>query len=409
MQDVSLYQQILGLSEPWFVTSVKLDIPNQRVDVFVEHREGIRFACPVCGKAYPLYDHAEERQWRHLDTCQLKTYLHARIPRVACPQDGIRNAQLPWGERGSRFTLMMECLIIDVLQQCTSVTGAARLLHLSWEECRGVMVRAVARGRLRRRPERIEYLCVDEKGFRRGHHYLTIVSDLERSAVLEVGEGRTAAALADIYSRFAPEQLDAVQAIAMDMCRPYVKATRQAFLNSRDKIVFDRFHVMQKINQAVDRVRRQELAASGSRQRELLKGSKQLWLWAEERVPQRHQDRFAQLKQADLQTSRAWALKENLRHLWTLGDVACAMAHLKQWLQWAKESALCPLKAVIRSYSQHMAYIINYARHPITTSTAEGINSRIQSIKHKAAGFRNLDNFITAIYFYCGKLDLYPR
>ena len=88
MQDIALYQQLLGLSEPWFVSSVKLDVGAERVDVEVEHRKDARWQCPVCGKAVALYDHAEERTWRHLDSCQFKTYLHARVPRVGCAEHG---------------------------------------------------------------------------------------------------------------------------------------------------------------------------------------------------------------------------------------------------------------------------------------------------------------------------------
>jgi transposase len=94
----------------------------------------------------PLYDHAEKRTWRHLDSCQFKTYLHARIPRVDCPEHGILNATLPWGERGSRFTMLMEKLIIAVFLQSYTLSAACRLLAISWDEAHGVMTRAVRRG-----------------------------------------------------------------------------------------------------------------------------------------------------------------------------------------------------------------------------------------------------------------------
>lgn len=97
MHDTTLYQQILGLSDPWSVSSVKLDVENARVDIEVEHRKDARWQCPICGRAVALYDHAEKRTWRHLDSCQFKTYLYARVPRVGCPEHGIRNATLPWG------------------------------------------------------------------------------------------------------------------------------------------------------------------------------------------------------------------------------------------------------------------------------------------------------------------------
>ena len=88
MRDTQLYRQILGLDDPWFVSRVELDMAEQRVDVFVEHRPDAAWSCPVCQKRCGLYDHAEERVWRHLDSRQLKTYLHARVPRTGCPEHG---------------------------------------------------------------------------------------------------------------------------------------------------------------------------------------------------------------------------------------------------------------------------------------------------------------------------------
>lgn len=86
MQDTELYQQILGLEAPWAVTAVRLDLKAKVVEVWVDHEEGMRWRCPECDASLATYDHVEERTWRHLDTCHLMTLLHAKTPRVACPQ-----------------------------------------------------------------------------------------------------------------------------------------------------------------------------------------------------------------------------------------------------------------------------------------------------------------------------------
>ncbi len=115
MQDTELYRHVLGLETPWKVDSVRLDVPGGRVDVWAVHEEGRRWACPDCRTELPIYDHAPERIWRHLDTCQFKTYLHARVPRVECPTHGVRQVSVPWAEARSRFTALFERLAIDVL------------------------------------------------------------------------------------------------------------------------------------------------------------------------------------------------------------------------------------------------------------------------------------------------------
>jgi len=123
MRDTELYRHLLGLVAPWEVSRVELSVDGGRVDVWAEHPKRTRFACPECSAELPVYDHAEERAWRHLDSCAFLTYLHARPPRVECPTHGARQASLPWAEPMSRFTVLFERLAIDVLKEC-DVEGA---------------------------------------------------------------------------------------------------------------------------------------------------------------------------------------------------------------------------------------------------------------------------------------------
>jgi transposase len=104
MRDIELYRHLLGIESPWTVTRVELNVPEQRVDVWADHGEPAPWSCPECGTPAPLYDHADERVWRHLERCQFRTLLHARPPRVQCPTHGVRQVRLPWAKGRSRFT-----------------------------------------------------------------------------------------------------------------------------------------------------------------------------------------------------------------------------------------------------------------------------------------------------------------
>ena len=137
----------------------------------------------------PGFDHAEARTWRHLDTCQFQTRLHAEIPRVQCPAHGVKQVRVPWAEPRSRFTLLMERLIIDLILQCSTVKGACQIASVSWDEAWGIMSRAVARDQARKEARPITYIGVDEKAFRKGHRYHTIVCDLERKQPIWFGVG----------------------------------------------------------------------------------------------------------------------------------------------------------------------------------------------------------------------------
>lgn len=409
MRDTELYGRILGLEAPWFVARVELKVAEEQVDVWVEHRGGVRWPCPECGQELPLRDHSQERVWRHLDTCQFRTFLRARIPRVECPEHGVLQVRVPWAEERSRFTLLMERLAIDVLQQCFTIEGARRILRMSWDEVWGIMSRAVVRGQARKQVKVIPLIGVDEKAFRRGHSYMTVVCDLEAATVEYVAEDRKAESLGEFWKTRSQEQLDGVEAIAMDMWVPYIQATLSAVPDAAEKIVFDRFHIMVHLGKAVDTVRKQEHRSLRAVGDETLKGTKYLWLYSEENLPDRLRPALEVLIAQELKVGRAWALKESLRDLWEYVRAGWARRFFDGWFWWATHSRLEPIRKVAHMLRDHLKNILSYCRHRVTNAVAEGLNSKIMSIKRRAGGFRNPENFKTAIYFYCGGLDLYPR
>ncbi len=409
MQDTKLFETILGLPPPWHVGQVTLDPTTQRVDLWLAHDE-TRWRCPECESELGCWDHAEERTWRHLDTCQFQTYLHARIPRVQCPTHGVKQVIVPWAEPRGRFTALMERLVIDVIHQCSTLTGACRILRISWDEAWGVMDRAVTRGQRRKAVRPMRHLGVDEKAFRKGHRYHTLVCDLDRATVEFVAPGRGAEALAPFFHGLTDAQRAAVEAVAMDMWDPYILATRQGLPQGDDCIVFDRFHAMCHLTTAVDQVRKREhtdlLQTTGTSP---LKRTKYLWLYSAERVPIEHTAQFAVLRRQHLKVARAWAIKEQLRHLWDYRQPHAARRFFQRWYGWARRSQLEPIRRAAATLRRYQDGLLRYVRHRVTNGVVEGLNSKIMSIKRKACGFRNPDHFTTAIYFHCGGLDLYPR
>lgn len=411
MQDIELYRQLLGLNTPWTVSRVELQVKEQRVEVWAEHAEGARWACPECAVPLPLYDHADERVWRHLDSCQFQTYLHARPPRVQCPTHGVRQVRLPWAEPRARFTTLFERLAIDVLRE-TDVQGATRILRLSWDEAWEIKRRAVARGRARRRREVPARLGVDETAIARGHDYLTLVCDLTAGTVEYLADERKQASLDGYFADLTPAQRGQIQAVAMDMWEPYVQSVRAYVPQAERKIVFDVFHIIQHMNGAVDRVRRHEHRLLRAEGNETLKGSKYVWLYGEENVPDHQRERFTELTRRrarkQLKTARAWALKESLRDLWRCRSRLAAEQQWRWWYGWATRARLPEVLEVAQMVKRHLPNVLTYFRHRITNAMSEGIASKIQALKKAANGFRNRDNFKTAIYFHCGGLDLYP-
>jgi transposase len=143
MQDKELYQQILGFSSPWKVTDIELDFASSGIRAKVDHPGGSRFYCPECKTELSCHDHAEERGWRHLDSCQFETILIACQPRVNCPENGVKTVSVPWAGRSSCFTLMFVRFVIDVLLATQTVEGVCVLLRTTWDEAWSILQKAL--------------------------------------------------------------------------------------------------------------------------------------------------------------------------------------------------------------------------------------------------------------------------
>lgn len=407
MQDSELYGRILGISDPWRVERVDLQLQQGEVHVYLTHDDKREWPCPECGVRCALYDHQAERQWRHLDTCQYRTILHAAPPRSECREHGVRVVRLPWAESNSRFTALMEGIAIAWLKQA-SQKAVAEQLNLSWDEIHGIMERSVERGLARRKAEAIAYLGVDEKAFRKGHKYLTLVNDLSGSRVLYVAEDREQKSLDGFWPTLTEKQKDGIAAVAMDMWDPYVNSVQEHLPESANKIVFDKYHIAKHLGEAVDRVRRREQKGLKAEGDDRLTGTKYQWLRNPANLENEQRREFAQLVSSELKTARAWALKETAMALFNYVYERPARKHFRWWYNWAVRSRLQPMKEVAGMLKRRFENIITYLRHRITNAASESINAKIQWVKYTARGFRNKQNFINAIYFHCGGLDLAP-
>ena len=160
MKDITLYDELLGLKQPWYVAGVRLDVAKQEVEVEI-HTNATMWACPECQGRMHIHEYTE-RRWRHLDSCQFKTVIVCQVPRVQCGKHGTQTVQVPWSEKLSRFTKHFERFAIAVLQEC-STSAASGLLKISWDEADGIKQRAVKRG-LERKEEKIcPQIGIDEK------------------------------------------------------------------------------------------------------------------------------------------------------------------------------------------------------------------------------------------------------
>jgi transposase len=402
----TLYATLLGITEPWGVELVEMKQEAGEVHVTVALPVSTRWVCPECLAAAPIHDH-QERTWRHLDTCQFKTLVHARVPRLNCPSHGIKQLRVAWAEPGSRFTALFEALAIDWLKQA-SLSAVAKQLRLSWDEADGILQRAVRRGLARRQLEPPRYVGADETSFQKRHEYVTVVGDLERDRVIYVADDRSQASLDGFWQGLTAEQRAGIQGVAMDMWEPYIRSTHEYLADAEQKIVFDKFHVAQHLSRAVDEVRKREHRARMAAGDPILKGTKYDWLRNPKDRTRTEARAFNLLREIVTRVGKAWALREAAMELWNLRYAGAADRNFKKWFHWARCSRLEPIRRVALMMKRHWANIRTYFRHRITNAAVEGLNSKIQTVKARARGFRNRERFRNAIYFHCGGLDLYP-
>ena len=401
------YVLLLGLNDDWSVANVNLDLEAQRVDVVIEWSGGKTASCPECNGTSAVYDFREERSWRHLDSMQCETTIRCRVPRCKCPEHGVKTVETPWAGKHGRFTLQFEAFAILALQSCSNVKSACRILNISWDQANDIRSRAVARGLERRKEETVERLGLDEKSFGKHHDYLSVMTDLDQGRVLDVVPERKQEAAQELLLTLSLEQRSSVIAVAMDMWPAYMNAA--STLLPEAVIVHDKFHIAKHLNEAVDMVRKvehRELMKDGDSR---LANSKYAVLKDPEKMKEELRQRFDEIRDSNLKTARAWAIKDQFKDFWSFDFRYDAEAFFKHWFSWASRCRLAPMVRKAKMLKNHLAGLLGYVIHPITNAVTEGLNSKIQCLKANARGFRRFANYRNAILFHCGKLDMMPE
>lgn len=401
MRDVDVFQQALGLTPPWQVEDCEFDPEAGRLDLHLDFPPGSEFACPVCGREdCKAYD-TTEKTWRHLNFFEHRTYLHARIPRVECAECGVKLVEVPWAREGSGFTLLFEGFVLALVKEMP-VAAVARLVGEHDTRLWRILHHYVDRAREEADFSEVTRVGVDETSAKRGHNYITLFCDLEEANVLFATQGRDHTT----FGRFRLDLLahggrpEQISEFCMDMSAAFLKGAEWQFPEAG--IVFDKFHVMKLVNDAVDEVRRAE-----RKERPELKRSRYVWLKNPKNLTKKQKERLEALipSKLGLRTARAYRIKLALQEFWTLPPVLAA-DFLKRWHFWATHSQLEPIVRVAQTLKEHWNGILHWFRARISNGILEAINSLVQAAKAKARGYRTTRNLITMVYLTSGKLDL---
>lgn len=402
---LDFFTNIVGLMPPWIITNVIKNSNGESVDIFVDWPSTHLVPCPDCNRSCKMHDHCKERVWRHLDTMEYETLIICKAPRSDCPVHGVKMITVPWAGPNSHFTLKFENYAIDVLLGASSTKAATQLLNITWDQVHLIKQKAVKRGLEKRDLSNITSLGIDEKSFGTGQSYISVMADHKERRVLDVVQGRTTLAAESLLEKLPLKTREQITAVTLDMWGPFIAASKSKLPNA--DLVHDKFHIEKYLNEAVNKVRIEEHKDLLTLKDNTLTGTKFTWLRNPENMKEKELKLFKELKDTTLKVARAWGIKTLFANFWDYKYQGSAETFFDKWYGWASRSQLPPIVTVAKMIKSHFENIITYLKHHITNGIVEGFNSKIQSIKSNARGFRNFQNYRIAILFQCGKLELH--
>jgi len=395
---IDLFTNALGLKDPWKVTEVIFNSNESKIDIYISKTKGTKVTCPVCDKECSAHD-SIERTWRHLNFFQYKAFIHCKVPRSECSDHGIKQIEVPWARKDSGFTLLFEAFVMMLVKNMP-VNAVANLIGIYSDRVWRIIDYYVSQAYNCVDFSDVATIGLDETSNKRGHNYITLFVDLDKSKVIHATEGKDASTIKTFKEVFEDHNgnTPSVENISCDMSPAFIKGVNEQFPDA--DITFDKFHVIKKINEAVDEVRRVEL-----KENFILKGTRYIWLKNPKNLTTKQLDAMQPLSKMNLKTLRAYNIKLNLQEFYEIADEEAALSHLNKWFFWATHSRLEPMKQAAYFIKRHWTGIIQYTKTKITNGVLEGINSIIQSVKRRARGYGTTKHFISMVYLVCSDLE----
>lgn len=346
------FNLLLNFGSDWKVDKVTVNTKSDDVDVYVSYI-GLTAECPESLELCGIYDHRTNRRWRHLDTMQFKTYINCEVPRVKSSQ-GVKTIKVPWADNYERHTYLFERLTIDLLKGTKNQTETSKLLRCGFNIVNRIIHGSVKRG-LERRPKNgiFTNLSIDEKAFKKGHSYVTVVSRPLTGSVIDVCEGRDKASTKALLENIVvPEQRDNVETISMDMWKAYQSSVEEVF--TKAKVIHDRFHLIKYLNDAIDKVRRREV-----KQHEGLKNSRFALLKNKENLTDKQKIIFEHIQSANYQVSKAWQVRENFRKIFGSHSTTEALSLFIRWGASVLKTNIKEVIKVAKMFNNHLEGVCN--------------------------------------------------
>lgn len=388
--EIKIFSLMAGIEKPWILEKVEVD-ENKDLHMYVKYKRGEKFKCNKCEEICPVHD-TIEKTWRHLNCFEHKTYIHCKVSRIKCEKHGVHLVEVPWSKANTGFTLLFEEFVMQLAKKM-SVHAISKIL----DESDGRLWRIVHRY-AKEYVENLEFSKVTKIGLdetsRKGHEYITVFIDLDTSKVLYIADGKKATTIEEFKEFFVAHngKAENITDITCDMSMGFTAGIKKAFKNS--KIVYDKFHVMKVINEAVDKVRKSEV-----KEQPMLKQTRYIWLKNKNNLKEKQKETLQKMSKMNLKTGKAYRLKIAFQDIYNMNYTKeIAEGEFKEWMQWAVRSKLPEFKSAAKTIGSKLVGILNYFENKLTNAVLEGTNSMIQSIKSRARGYKKIENFKAMIY-----------
>ena len=367
----------------------EIDEKNKRLDLWVRRKRGNRkLECSGCGRKFAEAYDANERAVRDLPWSELRTTVHIEVYRVKCPDCGVRVEKVPLLPTKAPFSKRFEDA---VGQACESASArqVARRFGLPQSTVRAIDLRYLERWAASRRKPALRQMGVDEIHLGKKEKFLTVVGNLETGEPLWFGRERKKETLDEFFRKdLSAGQRRRITAACVDMWEPYRLSIEEWAPNCR--IVYDKFHIMQHANQAIDELRRAEFFRQGGWKRELVKGKRWLLLarWVTLETDQKRL--LNDLFKVNRRMLKAYLLKEGLDRLWNYSYEGAMLRYLQQWIDQLRWQRLEPFQKLARMLLDHLDGILNYCRTKVPLGVVEAVNGNIKSVLRRGRGYRNM-------------------
>jgi transposase len=375
------------------------------IEVGVAPRTRVPF-CSVCMcRARRVYDR-RRREWRHLDAAGMEIVLAYEQRRVDCWRCGVVVELVPWAEPGSRFTRDFEDQVA-YLAQVMDQTTVCKTMRISWVTVGEIVERVVARLGPADRLEGLEHIGIDELSYRRHHEYITTVVDHVARKVVWAAPGKNAATVKQFFRALGHKRAAKLKTVTMDMSVAYIEAVKQGA--SQARIVFDHFHVLRMAHDALDKVRREQVALlAGTDDAKGLKKTRWALLKNPWNMNAVERGKLAEVQRDNRPLYRAYMLKESLADILDRRQVAVVRDKLDRWIAWAARSRLAPFRKLASTVRRHLEGIIAFVATGLSNGLIEGLNGKIRTITRRAYGFHSPHRLISFIFLCCAGLTLHP-